>query len=101
MTYREYMTEKMENIGWCKPLSFLNGKVIVAMTGGNVSSIQIDGKDVECSPENIKAVAKMVNKGYDLYHGWSDSVIIGDATEGEMPCCKCPWFNICGAMDGI
>lgn len=100
MTYREQITERHDNLGWCKPLSFLDGKVVVVIANGNVTGIQIDGKDISCEPANIKDVAKMVNVDYGFYRGWSDSHIIEDADPKEMPCCECPWFAVCDAMDG-
>ncbi len=100
MTYREMMIGTEETIEWCEALSFLAGKVIVAMTnGGAVESIQIDGKDVICSQDNITRAAKLANECYDLYSGRSDAFILLDADHEKLPCCECPWFDVCTAMD--
>ena len=99
MTYREKLSAENENLGWCKPLSFANGKVIAAINEGSVDSIQIEGKTIPATDENIRTAAKIANESYDLYKGWNDTNILLDAESEELPCRLCPWFGICDAMD--
>lgn len=97
--YRKKMIENGENLGWCKPLSFLDGKVILAVNEGEVVGLRIDGTDVKINAESVHRVAEMVNPCYDLYSGWDDMHIIAEAPHKELGCCDCPWFGICDAME--
>ena len=99
MTFRDHMIECRDNLSWCKPISFLDGKVIAAVNEGDICGLRIDGKDVDATPETIKMVAKLVNEDYDLYSGRSDAFIMLDADHEHLPCCDCPWFDVCDAMD--
>ena len=99
MSYRDMMRESNENLGWCRPESYLDGRVILAINEGTVAGISIDGQDLSTTPENIRRVAKMVNADYDDYKGWNDVHIIQDVDHEELPCRRCPWFGDCDAMD--
>lgn len=104
MSYRDTMIENQENLEWCKPLSFLGGRVIVALNEGQITCISVDGKTLPSYPENVHAdsirtAAKLVNPEYDEYSGWPDTHILLEADYEELPCCKCPWFDVCDAMD--
>lgn len=98
-TVRDMMRESDENLGWCRPESYLDGRVILAINEGTVAGIVIDGADEAITPDAIRRVAKMVNDNYDLYEGWDDVHIIQDAAHEELPCRRCPWFDVCDAMD--
>lgn len=98
-TCRDTMRESNENLEWCRPESYLNGRVILAINEGRVDGINIDGQDLDTTPDNIRKVAQMVNDEYDLYEGQPDTQIIQDAEHKELPCCLCPWFEVCQAMD--
>lgn len=99
MKFREMMVGNDENLGWCKPVSFLGGKVIAAVNGGNVCSLRNNGLDVDVTPDSIRRAAEMVNGDYSMYQGWDDTHIMLDADCEELPCRCCPWFGICDAMD--
>lgn len=99
MTYREMMNENTENLSWCKPLSYLGGRVIIAVANGEIAGIRIDGEDKPVTAANIKAVSEMVAEGYADYQGWDDTHIILDSDSRELPCRECPWFGVCDAMD--
>lgn len=109
MTMREKMSELDENLGWCKPISFNGGEIVIALNEGAVVSIQDHGEDVptqyigNCvcgyTDDQIKAVARRVNGDYDLYSGWDDVHILLEGGGEELPCRECPWFGICAAMD--
>lgn len=50
----------------------------------------------------------MVNSDYDYYDddygyytGNRDADIIRDAGGEQIPCCDCPWFDVCQAMDDL
>ena len=98
MSYRDMMRESDENLGWCRPESYLDGRVILAINEETVVGINIDGADEAITPDAIRRVAKMVNDNYDLYEGWDDVHIIQDV-DHELPCRLCPWFDDCDAMD--
>lgn len=97
--YRKMMMDNGGNLSWCKPLSYRDGKVILAVIEGEVVGLRIDGTDVEINADSVCRVAKMVNADYDLYSGWDDLHIIAEAPHEELGCCNCPWFDICDAMD--
>ena len=61
MTYREKMEENLENLGWCKPLSYLGGRVVVAINERQVVGVQLDGEDVSVFPSILHEVAAMIN----------------------------------------
>lgn len=98
-TVRDMMRENNDNLDWCRPESYLDGRVILAINEGTVVGINIDGTKQATTPENIRRVAKMVNADYDDYEGWDDAHIIQDADHEELPCRLCPWFDDCDAMD--
>lgn len=95
------MQESNENLGWCKPLTWEDGKVVLAINEGTVVGIQIEGADISVNPANIKAVARRINDMYSNYSGWDDTHIILDCADEaeELPCRLCPWFGDCNAMD--
>lgn len=99
MTYREMMQENGENLGWCKPLSFLNGRVFVTQAEGSITAMRLDGEDIPVTPENLTLVAKLVEPCYDDFDGWDDTHIIMQSDSKELSCCNCPWFDVCDAMD--
>lgn len=93
------MIENRENLGWCKPLSFLGGRVVVVLNERQVTCASVDGKTLPECPETTRTVAKLVNPEYDDYISCSDTEVLLDAAHKELPCCKCPWFYDCDAMD--
>ena len=93
------MIENQENLGWCKPLSFLGGRVVVALNEGCAECVLVDGEQLSECPETTRLVAKLVNPDYDDYSDMDDIHIMLDAAHKELPCCKCPWFYDCDAMD--
>lgn len=99
MTTRDIMRDSNDNLSWCRPESYLNGRVVLAINEGRVDGINIDGQDLSTTPDNIRKVAQMVNDEYDLYEGQTDTQIIQDAEHRELPCRLCPWFDVCQAMD--
>lgn len=98
-TVRDTMRDREENLDWCRPESYLDSRVILAINEGTVVGINIDGADEAITPDAIRRVAKMVNNNYDLYKGWDDVHIIQESAHEELPCRLCPWFDDCDAMD--
>ena len=98
-TCRDTMRENNENLEWCRPESYLDGRVILAINEGRVDGIMIDREKLAATPENIHQVADMVNDCRDLYEYQTDTHIIQDAEHKELPCRLCPWFETCAAMD--
>lgn len=101
---REEMIENQQNLGWCKPIEFANGKVIIVRNEGEIISALINGEDIsKITPEIIKKIAKTVNPDYESLkddYRMTDDEIIADASCKELPCAKCPWFHVCEAMEG-
>lgn len=98
--YRKMMINDGGNLGWCKPISYRDGEVVLALNEGRIVGLQMDGVDIDGnSPKNLEAVARRVNPYYEDYSGWSLQHIILDADGEELPCCRCPWFGVCDAMD--
>lgn len=98
-TCRDAMRDSNENLEWCRPESYLDGRVVLAINEGRVDGISVDGQKLDTTPENIRKVAQMVNDDYDLYEDQTDVHIIQDAEHKELPCRLCPWFEVCAAMD--
>ena len=99
MTYREKMIENRENLGWCKPISYFNGRVIVAINNCQVVGVQLDGTEVPPEPDKLFTIAKMINPDCDADAINRDFEIAVGARGHESPCCGCPWFDACDAMD--
>ena len=98
-TYRDFMMENDENLDWCKPLSFLGGRVILAENDGRIHSVQVDGEERDDLVGDEEKLARLVNDEYEDYKGWSNHQIIHFADHEELGCRNCPWFGICEAMD--
>ena len=98
--YRKMMIEQGGNLGWCKPISYNDGGVILALNEGQIVGLQMDGADLDkIDNATLETVARRVNPDYADYSGWSLQHIILDANGEELPCCRCPWFGVCDAMD--
>lgn len=104
-TYREMMIETEQTLSWCKPMQSENGRVIFAQNEGEICGMQIDGKEVRIPQSGISAfdlqrAAKAANEDYDQLKAdeWDDEEILGDVCHAK-PCCRCPWFGSCEAMD--
>ena len=95
MTYRDYMIDSSENLGWCKPLSFNGGSIIIARNEGEIVGIRADGEDLGATPENIRTIALRIDPDCD------GDIDLVDAACRELPCRSCPWFDACCAMDDI
>ena len=105
-TYMEHHPD--ENLYWCKPISFLDGKVIIADADAGICGIRIDGEDIMPDVHDVystgysdaimERVARLVNESYDLYSGWDNEHIIMEADHEEHGCAACPWFSVCDAM---
>ena len=100
-TTRDIMRDNNDNLGWCRPESYLDGRVTLAINEGRVNGISIGGEELDTTPDNIRKVAQLVNAEYSRYSGWSDTHIIQDAEHKELPCRLCPWFDVCQAMDEV
>ena len=96
---REIMIENGQNVSWCKPLKHRTEDIFLILTEGEISGIRINGKDENVTPEIITELAKKLNESYDDYDGWSDTHILLAADFEELGCSKCPYFDICEAMN--
>lgn len=92
MTYRQYFaTHPRENTEWCRP--FMNGSVKLALQDEEIIVLEINGEDVNITPETIKAAAEAVGAdGSD-----ADALLQADGWE-ELGCKSCPWFDTCDQM---
>lgn len=105
-TYREMMIETEQNLSWCKHLQSENGRVIFAQNEGEICSMEIDGQEIHIgyksgiSAADLQQAAKAANEDYDQLKAdeWDDEAILLDVCH-EKPCYRCPWFDICEAMD--
>lgn len=93
MTYRDYMIDSSENLGWCKPIAFDGGSIIIAQNEGEIVGIRADSEDLDATPENIRAIALRIDPDCD------GDLDLADAVCRELPCRSCPWFDACSAMD--
>ena len=109
-TYRDIYRYEDENMGWCYPLSCLGGRVILAVNELSVSGIQIDGENLDVNIENTVRAVNLVADGwiYGKDYTMDDScrlpfellreILVHDAAQ-KLPCRKCPWFEVCDALD--
>lgn len=99
MKFRDHMIESAENLGWCAPLTITaHGKEItIAVNEGKIVGCRIDGAD--CDNMDWEQIARIVNDEHENYRGWKADEIALDAYWEYLPCCECPWFDICEAMD--
>ena len=83
-------------------------RVQVVVNDGMIIGLAIDGKYVlpevlygagTYTETTLEEVAKMVNPYFEEYQGYTATEIILDTKDRERPCCHCPWFYICDAMD--
>lgn len=87
MTCRDIMKQNNENLSWCKPVSYDNGRVVIAVNEGHIVGIQIDGVNIDVTPDSIRSVSARIKEFEDM----------GDVGD-ELPCRLCPWFDICDQM---
>lgn len=99
MTLREKMEKSYDSMDCCKAVRLLDGKIVTVLHEGKIEGIEIDGSERTVTPELIHSIAVVVNDSYDCYGGWDDTHILLDTVASEMPCCKCPWFDVCTVMD--
>lgn len=101
MTYREMMVENRENLGWCKPVSYFGGRVIVAINEGCAVGIQLNGENVPVNPDQLRKIAAMIKPDCNadaLSRNFETAV---NTCGRELPCYMCPWFDSCDAMDDL
>lgn len=100
MTNRDFFRSTGESLDCCKCHSFADGSVQVAVLGGDIVSIVDNGSEC-CSPtaDDIHRLAVRLNDCYDLCRGYSDTEQLLEVTQKELPCCECPWFDVCSIMD--
>lgn len=107
---RKKMLDSNGSLDWCQCFDIGQEKrvQIVANDEGMITSLAIDGKYVlpevfygagTYTETTLEKVAKMVNPYFEEYQGYTATEIILDAKNRERPCCNCPWFYICDAMD--
>lgn len=101
MKLREKMKESYESMNCCKAVSFLDGTIVAVLHEGRIESIVIDGRERTITPELIHGIAVKVNDCYDSYKGWNDTHILLDTNPPVLPCCDCPWFDVCAVMEEI
>lgn len=98
-TYRDHMTETRESLTWCQALSNESGTIQCVSLEGRLESFQVDGKYMPTTKDLINQIARrLTGSNYEMFQGWTDEELIRQELQ-ERPCCECPWFNECEAMD--
>ena len=100
MTNREYFRSTGESLDWCECFSFAGGTVHAAVLAGKI--VSLDDNGVVYNPptaDDIHRLAVRLNDCYDLYKGYDDTHILLDVEHEKLPCCECPWFDVCNYMD--
>ena len=101
MTNRDYFRSTGESLDWCKCLSFADGSVHAAVLAGKIVGLNDNG--VDCGDpvpaDDIHRLAVRLNDCYDLCRGYSDTEQLLEVDHEELPCCECPWFDVCSIMD--
>lgn len=101
MTNRDYFRSTGESLDWCKCLSFADGSVHAAVLAGKIVGLNDNG--VDCGDpvpaDDIHRLAVRLNDCYDLCRGYSDTEQLLEVDHEELPCCECPWFDVCNYMD--
>ena len=112
MTYREYMDNHLEeNLSWCRPYRSENGRVALAMNGGDIAGLEIDEKeiDVPCAFADRQAQSKLWEMAarasiedealLDIetrLYSWREMALMDGLV--ECGCGSCPWKDTCDAM---
>lgn len=97
---RELSKHPEDTIGYCKPISFLDKKiVIVYCESGKILNILLDGEEIEVNEDNITTIAKMANSEFDCYSGYTATEILLFADHEELGCCGCPYFDDCTELE--
>lgn len=100
MTNREYFRSAGESIDLCQCLSFADNSVYAVLLGGEIVSLIDNGREyTTVTADDIHRLAVRLNADYDLYKGWNDTHILREAADEKLPCCQCPWFDVCDLMD--
>ena len=104
---RDFMKDRDENLLWCHAIDY--GNVQLVICGGTIVDVRVNNEEVYpdiiengragYSDVLINRIARMINDDYDTYHGWTDIEVIILSDGVYLPCNKCPWFDVCEAMD--
>lgn len=101
MTTRDYMiNHPRENLEWCAPYITDDNRYAIAINEGEIVSMQVNGQDIDPTPNAITDMARAVNPYFDDYSGYTPTRIALYSEKFHQTGCKnCPWFGICDAMD--
>ncbi len=100
MTNREIFRSTGESLDWCECFSFADGTVHAAVLEGKIVSLNDNGVDYDPpTADDIHRLAVRLNDFYSPYRGWDDTHILLEAADEKLPCCECPWFDVCNFMD--
>lgn len=101
MTCRDIMKRDGGNMDWCKPRTSQDGRITIVQHEGTIAGLVIDGAEVAVNPSTLHSLAQEIfGEDYSLFGGWTDQELItlhGDFA--DQPCCECPYFAFCEAMD--
>ena len=95
--YRKMMLATDGKLDWCKCWSSEDGKVMLCDSANNIDGF-IDGEWKSGMDLDLDAVARRVNRYYADYKGW-DALHIATEAMHTVPCCDCPAFAFCEAME--
>ena len=100
MKNRKVLEFTRDSFDWCYTAKFTELPVYVSVYQGDIEAILYNGEDHRpVTAEDIHRLAVRLNHNYDLYRGWDDKHILLDAENEILPCCECPWNDICDYME--
>ena len=97
-TYRDIMGN--DDLDWCRCYATRDGSAYYCMCEGRIISAQIDGEDISTKDEeSLWVLARRINIDADDYSEAWDA--INEADTVRCGCARCPWNEICEAMDEV
>ena len=100
--YRKMMIDKRESLGWCEARADDTGRVIAIHDEGALGGLSVDGIDagyLPIAPDTLRQAAQIVAGDYYGLGDRTDTQWIMEETTHTMPCCDCPFFGVCDAME--
>lgn len=98
ITYRDIMGD--DDLDWCRCYVNEDCSAYYCQNEGRIISAQIDGEDISVKDEDgLWTLARRINPCADNYDDVMDAINEADTT--RCGCCRCPWNDICEAMDEV
>ena len=113
----KYFAGRGDNLSWCKPLSYADGRVVIVYNEGDITAVQIDGQDMGyhihgadgdvIGRETLCSAAKIVCPDADMPDDYTAQDIYNEYLDPmfcdvrELGCSECPWYDDCEAFADI